>query len=608
VPSVRLSRRAALVLCAVVVALAPIAGWIASTSARGDRAPENLNVAGQAVGGDTRADVTAVVGTLASQYAAVPVTITAGDVTVTSPAGALGMSVDAEATVDAVMDHGQDGFPVARFFRWIWSYVSDSNVEPAVVVDDAVATTTVDQLLAGKTGGPVEPSFALAGGRLTAVPGHPGLGIETADVVAGLHGVTFSTGPVRVDVASHTVQPKYSVDDAQKLVDEANDLTSEPIEVKAGEVIAALDVPTLRSMLVGTVSADGLAVGLDPTTTSDALAKTLAAAATAPQDASITIVNGVPTPAPGHPGAKCCAPSAPDVLFQALHARPSGAVDLPLEEVPPTMSTEQLNALGIKEVVSNFTTRHKAGEARVTNIHRMADLVRGTIIRPGEVFSINQLVGERTEEKGFVFAPAIAEGLHEDQVGGGVSQFATTLFNASFFAGLDFVQYQSHSLYISRYPYGREATLGWPGPDLQIRNTTPYGILIWPSYTNSSLTVTLFSTKYFDNVDQTNQTSAPSGVCTAVVTQRTRVYLDGTKKVDVVRARYRPSEGVNCDGTGPGVTTTTTTTTVVAETTVAPTTTLAPTIPTLPPETVPTVPTTVLFAPSVPPDQQPSTP
>ena len=170
------------------------------------------------------------------------------------------------------------------------------------------------------------------------------------------------------------------------------------------------------------------------------------------------------------------------------------------------------------------------------------------------------------------------------------------------------MQYQSHSLYISRYPYGREATLGWPGPDLQIRNTTPYGILIWPSYTNSSLTVTLFSTKYFDNVDQTNQTTAPSGVCTSVVTQRTRVYLDGTKKVDVVRARYRPSEGVNCDGTGPGVTTTTTTTTVVAETTVAPTTTLAPTIPTLPPETVPTVPTTVLLAPSVPPDQQPSTP
>ena len=151
-----------------------------------------------------------------------------------------------------------------------------------------------------------------------------------------------------------------------------------------------------------------------------------------------------------------------------------------------------------------------------------------------------------------------------------------------------------------------QATLGWPGPDLQIRNTTPYGILIWPSYTNTSLTVTLFSTKYFSSVDQSNQTSAPSGVCTSVVTERTRVYLDGTKKVDVVRARYRPSEGINCDGSGPGTTTTTTSTTVPAETTVAPTTvpptapTEPTTAPTVPVETVATVPTTVLLTPSNP--------
>jgi hypothetical protein len=75
VPSVRLSRRAALVLCAVIVALAPIAGWIASTSARGDRAPENLNVAGHAVGGDTRR-ATEVVDSL-RRYVAVPVTVVA---------------------------------------------------------------------------------------------------------------------------------------------------------------------------------------------------------------------------------------------------------------------------------------------------------------------------------------------------------------------------------------------------------------------------------------------------------------------------------------------------------------------------------------------------
>ena len=169
----------------------------------------------------------------------------------------------------------------------------------------------------------------------------------------------------------------------QKLVDEANELTSKPIEVKAGDTTMSLDVPTLRSFLVGKVGADGLTVGLDPTVTNDALAKQYtASAATPPQDASISIVNGVPTPAPGHPGAKCCAVTA-DVLFAALHARPTSPVDLPLEEVPPALSTDQLNVArpqGGRRGASRPSTR--PARPGVTNIHRMADLVRGTIIRP----------------------------------------------------------------------------------------------------------------------------------------------------------------------------------------------------------------------------------
>ena len=81
---------------------------------------------------------------------------------------------------------------------------------------------------------------------------------------------------------------------------------------------------------------------------------------------------------------------------------------------------------------------------------------------------------------------AIENGVLVDTVGGGISQFATTTFNAAFFGGLDLVEYQSHSIYISRYPYGREATLSFPKPDLVIGNNTPYGVLIWPTYTGTS--------------------------------------------------------------------------------------------------------------------------
>nr|MBA2609102.1 VanW family protein [Actinomycetota bacterium] len=137
-----------------------------------------------------------------------------------------------------------------------------------------------------------------------------------------------------------------------------------------------------------------------------------------------------------------------------------------------------------------------------------------------------------------------------------ISQFATTLFNAAFFAGLDMGEYQSHSIYISRYPYGREATLNFPHPDLVVINNTPYGVLVWPTYTGTTLTLTLYSTKYAPGT-QTGQSQAPSGICTRVTTERTRTYPDDTKKVDRFRATYRPQEGKNCDGSGTAVTTTT---------------------------------------------------
>ena len=183
------------------------------------------------------------------------------------------------------------------------------------------------------------------------------------------------------------------------------------------------------------------------------------------------------------------------------------------------------------------------------NIHRIADLVRGQVIEPAQTYSINESVGRRTTARGFVEAPVIANGRSAKDIGGGVSQFATTLFNAAWFAGLGFGEYQSHSLYITRYPYGRDATLGYPSPDLEIKNTTPLGVLIWPTYTGTTLTVTPYSTKTYASVTMSGQTRRPQGTCTSIISQRTRVGLDGKTTVDSTTARYRAEEGLNCDGT-----------------------------------------------------------
>jgi vancomycin resistance protein YoaR len=161
----------------------------------------------------------------------------------------------------------------------------------------------------------------------------------------------------------------------------------------------------------------------------------------------------------------------------------------------PAFTTEEADRLDVRELVSEFTTYYPCCQPRVTNIQRAAELLDGTIVLPGKAFSLNEALGKRTVEKGFVAAPQIFDGRLEDAVGGGISQVATTLYNAAFFAGVRLVAHQAHQFYISRYPMGREATVSWGGPELIFRNNWPAAILMKVSASDSGITVRFYSRK-----------------------------------------------------------------------------------------------------------------
>lgn len=166
------------------------------------------------------------------------------------------------------------------------------------------------------------------------------------------------------------------------------------------------------------------------------------------------------------------------------------AVTLEVTVVVPRISTAALN--GIDQLIGSFTTYHACCEPRVTNIQRIAEFVDGTVVLPGTTFSLNQASGRRTAANGFVAAPAIADGELVQQVGGGVSQFSTTLFNATWFSGLTTLKHQPHSKYISRYPPGREATLDYDTIDQVFKNDTSVPVVIRTTTTDTSMTVALY--------------------------------------------------------------------------------------------------------------------
>lgn len=197
--------------------------------------------------------------------------------------------------------------------------------------------------------------------------------------------------------------------------------------------------------------------------------------------------------------------------------------------VANTQPEASLDAIGVKEPVGTYTTFFTEGQQRNTNIKRVAELVNGTLIAPGAVYELNHAVGPRTAAKGFVEGGAIFEGKLTTSLGGGVSQFATTFFNAAWFSGVQINTFKPHTYYFDRYPLGREATIDYPGVNLEIKNTSPHAILVEATTTANSVTVTFWSTKYF-KVEQAigNPVSANGG--TNVRISRTTTAPDG--KVD----------------------------------------------------------------------------
>jgi vancomycin resistance protein YoaR len=533
----------------------------------------NVSLAGRDVSGLDDAGLTAVVQELAASYQTTPVEIRTDAGVLETTAGDLGLQIDEAATIEEAREVGEaDAALPLRPFEWLGSWFSDREAPVRFRVDDVTARQEVERLATEVDEPAVEPRIATTDGHLQLVPGRDGIRLDPDAVLRALPaGAGFRNGRFVAEVDTTPVPPRTSDAALAALVEDADRRSTAGLSLALPDEPEPLPVPSdtiagwwlTRSSTAGTTPA----LTLDEEAILEDVESLVGQRGTLRNEPSFEIVDGQVRINPPAPGVTCCSPTtASDVARILLGSDPGQRVPITMRPTDPAEDVAHAAQLGIVEEVATFTTRHQCCQNRVHNIHRISDLVRGHVIKPGETFSVNDFVGRRTVEKGFLVDHVIENGEFRDDVGGGISQFATTMFNAAFFAGLDFEEYQSHTLYISRYPYGREATLSFPHPDLKITNTTPYGMLIWPTYDDVSITIGLWSTKFVD-VEQSGQDQTPQDQCTRVTTHRRRTYLDGRTVDDVVRAYYYPGENLDCQGNLINTTTTTTTTTTVPEST-----------------------------------------
>ncbi|MFE6649062.1 VanW family protein [Nocardioides sp. NPDC057772] len=483
------------------VAVLAFVGWAAAYAVAGDKIPEGTKVAGVDIGGMT-ADAAKPL--LDEKFAAAhsqPIIVTAGDSTTEVNPAEAGLSFDAEATIEKT-DAGRSWSPVK-----LWKhFTGGGEIEPVIKSDDNLIAKVAAKVNK-RAGTPFKDGdVVIKKGKIKTTQPVAGEGVGDDALRTALAGQLLVEGDRKADVPLEELTPDVDEADVQEAVDKvATPAVSAPITLKFEKTPVELSPKEFGDAIRFDPKDGELQASVAPSKLKKVLKKALADDAAKPVDATVEMVNGAPKVIPAKPGVTFNQKDL-EAVFLDIVTAPEGEriVEVKSKVAKPKVTTEEAKAWGIKEKVSSFTTNFPYAEYRNVNIGRAAELVNGTVLAPGDTFSLNGIVGERTAANGFTKGWMIQNGIFREDYGGGVSQMATTTFNAMFFAGLQDVEHKAHSLYIDRYPIGREATVAWPTLDLKFKNNTKYGVLIrsWvnPASGSSqgSVTVEMWSTKIWD--------------------------------------------------------------------------------------------------------------
>ena len=536
------------VSAAAILLLPAFVAWTDHVASQGTVVAANVVYEDENLSGATVARAAAAVESRASRILQTPITIHTGREPIVATAGQLGFSYDYTAVLNEITAARHRGGPVGVFTAWLSSPFGTVTVEDVIQFDPNAAAAALSTSPAKVVEPPSEPELTMTGTNyLYLEPGTPGKVIDVDALVDEIARLRPESGPQVIRATLVDAPPSVTDRYAAEVADRLNSLTAEGMTVEVGTEGAILTTAQLRRHLRIRVSNGAVHFEFDANSLLGELERVLPGPVGDFVAPTFDIVDGdVVVLEAGTVPPVCCDPVAVRQAAEGILAGGSGPWRLaPRPSTDPGIMAWADGSL-IVDKVSEFTTSHSCCQPRVTNIHRMADLVRGAYLVPGAEMSLNRRV-PRTRANGFVSDGAIRFGRLTDEVGGGVSQFATTLFNAAYLAGLDFAEYRSHSIYFKRYPFGREATVSSPKPDLVLVNTTDYPLLIWTSYDSRNITVTMYSTKNVEVVEL-GQRVAPKGQCTFVETDRQRTYSDGRVIIDTVEATYRPEEGFDCNG------------------------------------------------------------
>lgn len=498
------ARRRRLLLALGAAALLVLV-WGAAAFATTQHIFAGSTVSGVAVGNMSPAQAESTVAGAINAQLGQPVTLVVGSATDTLVPAESGVSVDARASVERLTGFTLNPLTLIGRLR-------GADVDAVTRVDARSLTTALDARLDVLAVGASDAGVTLNGTTPVLVPGSIGTGLDVDSAVTTLS-ENWPLGRETIELPDGEARPAITDEEAQTLIDKvltpllSGDFT---ITVEGTDAAARAWRPTVvltpeqLAELVRIGTADGdITASLDPQGLRETVLAAMGPEIESPvQDATWTIegrADAKPVYVEAHGGTVVDADAlAADVLTAATQDGGAGErrIALPMIDQAPAVTTPAAD-WGMNQVIGEYSTPYYPDAARTQNLVAGTAAINGTVVMPGGVFSLTEALGPIDEEHGFASAGVVTNGQHTDAMGGGLSQVATTVFNAGFEAGMDDVEHTPHNYWFTRYPAGREATLWTGNLDVKFGNSTPTAVMVQAWAVDGEVHVRLWGTPYY---------------------------------------------------------------------------------------------------------------
>ncbi|MGV9799149.1 VanW family protein [Mycobacterium sp. NPDC003449] len=477
--------------------------YIADLTITSGKVPRGVTAAGVPLGGLTRDAADQRLRDALGPRTGRPVPVRVATVEAEVDPGAIGLAVDPHATVERA--GGQPLNPVTR----LMSFFAQTPVGVVSTVDERALTATLEKLGDTVAEDPVEGSVDFVDAKPVSSDPQNGRRLDVA-AAARVFTRDWVTGRA-VDLPMVELAPATTPADVAIAVrDVATPAVSGPVTVRGDrDTRAVLSEDVIAAALTFRAGDGRLSPEIDQNLIVDELRPQLAASENPRRDADIDFTATPAVKVPERAGRRVDYDATLADLLTVLTSADDREMTAVYVDEPARFTFAELDELGPVEVIGEFRTGGFAGDSG-RNIRRAAEQVDGMVVGPGEIFSLNAATNPRNAAAGYVEAGIIENGRPARGIGGGVSQLATTLFNAAYFAGMEDIEHHEHSYYISRYPAGREATVFGDVLDVKFRNDGPTSVQIRTDWTSSSITVRLVGIKRYEVTSSSSPRTRPT--------------------------------------------------------------------------------------------------